>query len=509
MTTVYFIRHAQSNSSVHDDLTRPLTEKGLNDCALVTEFLRDKKIDAVFSSPFKRSIDTVSEFAQSAGLGIELVNDFSERKIADVWIEDFMGFAQKQWIDFSYKLPSGECLAEVQGRNIAALGKILILHKNKNIVIGTHGTALSAIINYYDDTFGFKDFKAMASIMPWAVKMTFVGNDCAGMEKIDLFQPLYKPGYEECDVRAAKLGSLKAYRFVVIFARHQSKWLYCRAKTRNVYETAGGRIEQGETPLEAAKRELYEETGAVAFDITPVFDYSVHIQTEYSNGQVFLADIRELGTMPGYEMAEVKLFDTIPDKMRFPKILPALFAHLQGWLNLQTAKDELWDVYDVNRQLTGRMHRRGDPLQTGDYHLVVDIWLQNSEGKYLITKRATNKGFPNLWECTGGSAVAGDDSITTAIKEVKEETGLDIKCENGTRVISEIRADSILDVWLFRHDFDLKDVILQEGETADAKYATIDEIRAMMRNNEFIPCDYFEGFIARVLSDQKDPELRS
>jgi len=119
---------------------------------------------------------------------------------------------------------------------------------------------------------------------------------------------------------------------VVIFARYQDKWLYCRAKERDTFETAGGRIERGETPLEAAKRELYEETGAVKFDIIPAFDYSVHTPENFSNGQVFLAHIHELGEIPedtNDKMVEVKLFDTIPDKMRFPQILPVLFEKIK------------------------------------------------------------------------------------------------------------------------------------------------------------------------------------
>ena len=97
------------------------------------------------------------------------------------------------------------------------------------------------------------------------------------------------PDYDNCVIRTADLGVLQAYRFVVIFARYQDKWLYCRAKERNVFETAGGHIEPGETPLGAAKRELFEETGAARFEITPAFDYSVHFPTASSNGQVFLA----------------------------------------------------------------------------------------------------------------------------------------------------------------------------------------------------------------------------
>jgi len=142
--------------------------------------------------------------------------------------------------------------------------------------------------------------------------------------------------YDRCTVNTASLGELKTYRFVEIFSRYKGQWLYCRAKEREGFETAGGHIEVGETPLEAAKRELYEETGAVKFDITPVFDYSVHTPTEYSNGQVFLAQIHKLNEIPNYEMEEVKLFNTIPDKMRFPQILPVLFERVQKCQSVHT-----------------------------------------------------------------------------------------------------------------------------------------------------------------------------
>lgn len=331
MTTVYFIRHAESDVSVRDGKIRPLTEKGFNDCRLVTEFLQDKNIDLVLSSPYKRAIDTVKHFADKNNFIINTIEDFHERKSdSDLRRDnpDFNLFMERQWIDFNYTFSDGECLAEVQERNIAALNKVLLQHKDKNIVIGTHGTALSTIINYYDCSYGYNDFMVMVNILPWVVKMTLNETFCAGMQKTDLFKPEQKADYNQCKVYTYDTGTLKAYRFVVIFTRYRGKWLYCRAKERGTFETAGGHIEHGETPLDAAKRELYEETGAKRFDIISVFDYSVHIPAEFSNGQVFLANIHELGALPDYEMAEIKLFDGIPEKMRFPQILPVLFKEL-------------------------------------------------------------------------------------------------------------------------------------------------------------------------------------
>jgi 2,3-bisphosphoglycerate-dependent phosphoglycerate mutase len=190
MTIVYFIRHAQSDNSVRDGRIRPLTEKGMNDRALVTVFLQQKSVDAVFSSPFKRAADTIADFAEKNGFCIETIEDFRERKsdsnMGTNNIE-FTSFMERQWIDFSYTFSDGECLAEVQDRNIVALNKILTKYKDKCIVIGTHGTALSTIINYYDQTYGFEDFMSMVNILPWVVKMSFDENICIEIEKIDLF----------------------------------------------------------------------------------------------------------------------------------------------------------------------------------------------------------------------------------------------------------------------------------------------------------------------------------
>ena len=185
MTTVYFIRHATPDRSIGEDATHPLTEKGLADVAMVTKYLQDKKIDIVLSSPFKRSYDTVADFAKTAGLPIETIYDFRERKVSDRWVEDFYSYAEKSFADHTYKLPGGECLGDVQTRNIVALEDVLTRYNGRNIAVGTHGTALSLIILNYDDTYTYDEWRAMP--MPWVAKMTFEGKKFIAIEKINLF----------------------------------------------------------------------------------------------------------------------------------------------------------------------------------------------------------------------------------------------------------------------------------------------------------------------------------
>ena len=339
MTTVYFIRHAEperSADSMYTDRTYPLTAKGLEDRKLVNAFLQDKDIDVVLSSPFKRAVDTVAEFAAQIGCKVELVEDFRERAITEKWLgtDEFKKFAQKQWDDHTYKLPDGESIFEVQKRKLAALKNILKQHHGKNIVIGTHGMALSTLLMHYENSFGYDQHVEMP--MPYVVKMIFDGDICFDISKTDLFNPDKKPDYDNSMIVIAELGELEAYRFTVIFARHNGNWLYCRHKERDTFETAGGRIEPGETPLDGAMRELYEETGATKFDIFPAFDYVVCTDMGFANGQVFYAEVQELGALSqAFEMAEVRAFNTIPDKMRFPQILPVLYAEMEKWMKAQ------------------------------------------------------------------------------------------------------------------------------------------------------------------------------
>lgn len=174
MTTVYFVRHAEPNYSNHVDAERELTPKGMEDRKRVTAYLLDKSIDAVLSSPFRRAVDTVAHFAETRGLPVRLVDGFRERRIG-AWLEDYGAFARRQWADFTCKLPGGESLSETQDRNIAALKDVLREFEGKNVVIGSHGTALCTVIHYYDRTFGYEDFEVFRDVMPWIVKFVFDG----------------------------------------------------------------------------------------------------------------------------------------------------------------------------------------------------------------------------------------------------------------------------------------------------------------------------------------------
>lgn len=100
---------------------------------------------------------------------------------------------------------------------------------------------------------------------------------------------------------------------------------------------------------------------------------------------------------------------------------------------------ELWDVYDKDRNKVGRTHLRGNTLENGDYHLVVHVWIVNSDGLILVSQRHPSKPFGNLWECVGGSVLAGESSLEGALREVNEEIGISLSPVSGRILRTERR----------------------------------------------------------------------
>ncbi len=128
------------------------------------------------------------------------------------------------------------------------------------------------------------------------------------------------------------INTFNNYKYVVVLSEYNGKILLSRHKNRTTWETQGGHIENGETPIDAAKRELFEESGAVDFDIYPLCDYRAGDKetNDFANGVVFHAVIKTLGELPESEMAEVKEFDSLPENLTYPDITTELFTYLQA-----------------------------------------------------------------------------------------------------------------------------------------------------------------------------------
>ena len=153
--------------------------------------------------------------------------------------------------------------------------------------------------------------------------------------------------------------------------------------------------------------------------------------------------------------------------------------------------EELWDVYDINRNKTGKtVKRANNELKEGEYHIVVNAIIINSKDEILLSKRAPHKNFGLLWECNGGSILAGETSVGGVVREVKEELGIDLKEEDAI-YLKGMRRDKLppdfRDFWLFRKDVPIEDVNFPDGEAIEAKWASIDEFLRMVKDKETIP----------------------
>lgn len=121
-------------------------------------------------------------------------------------------------------------------------------------------------------------------------------------------------------------GSLKPVKYVVVCTVYQGKLLLSRHRERTSWETQGGHIEPGETALDAARRELYEESGIRATKLYPVCDYLGINPPRQAKGTVYLAVAEEPGQLPESEMEETALFDVLPEDLTYPNVTPRLFA---------------------------------------------------------------------------------------------------------------------------------------------------------------------------------------
>ena len=160
-------------------------------------------------------------------------------------------------------------------------------------------------------------------------------------------------------------------------------------------------------------------------------------------------------------------------------------------------KDELWDIYDENKKLTGRTMKRNDwNMKPGDYPLTVLGVVRHTDGRYLITRRVMTKSWaPGWWEVSGGGVMAGEDSKTAVLREVREETGLDVSGWDGGYLFSYRRDNPeegdnyFVDVYRFTGDFSESDLQLQEEETDGWMLADTEQIAALAKEGVFLHYD--------------------
>lgn len=155
---------------------------------------------------------------------------------------------------------------------------------------------------------------------------------------------------------------------------------------------------------------------------------------------------------------------------------------------------EYWDAYDEKRKKLGYDLIRGEALKDGEYHIVEEIWIINTKGEILLTQRSKFKeDYPLLWECTAGSIIKGESSVEGALREVREEIGLELDVTDlihfGNKVDNTHHA--IVDKWVIRKDIEISELKFADGEVQDAKYITKEEFEVMMNQGKIRDIFYY------------------
>lgn len=161
---------------------------------------------------------------------------------------------------------------------------------------------------------------------------------------------------------------------------------------------------------------------------------------------------------------------------------------------------ELNDIYDKDRNLTGRVHRRGTPWGKGEYGLVVCVWVCDGKGNVLLTRRAPQKSFAGTWENSGGAVRAGENSLQAIVRELYEETGIRATEEEFRLLATGRDRTCHYDFYCLRRSTDTP-VILQPGETDDYKWVTYAQVHEMIE----------AGQICKIIAKQfvkQEPLLR-
>jgi isopentenyldiphosphate isomerase len=149
---------------------------------------------------------------------------------------------------------------------------------------------------------------------------------------------------------------------------------------------------------------------------------------------------------------------------------------------------ELWDILDEHGNKTGKIVERGTELEQGEYRLIIDVWIINKDNEFLISKRVpTKQREPDKWNPVCGNVIAGEDSISAALRETEEELGITINAQNGKLIKRfTIWQTAIIDVWLFHQEVDVNTVTLQEDETDDVMWATNTVIKQIIEKGDFM-----------------------
>ncbi len=159
---------------------------------------------------------------------------------------------------------------------------------------------------------------------------------------------------------------------------------------------------------------------------------------------------------------------------------------------------EIIDLYNSKREKINKTCLRTEEPEKGEYKLSVHVWFLNSKGELLIQKRNKNlKRNPDKWAFTGGVVDSEETSLEGAIRETKEELGIDINRNKIELLLSFKREHGFVDVWLIKDDFNINELTLQKSEVSECKWVSIKELKYLIDSEQFVKSVelYYDLFI--------------
>lgn len=154
---------------------------------------------------------------------------------------------------------------------------------------------------------------------------------------------------------------------------------------------------------------------------------------------------------------------------------------------------EYWDIYDKDRNFTGKKKGKYEKWNEDEYHLAVEGWIINSKNEILVQQRSDKcEILPGVWALTTGRVISGETTLEGCVRELREELGVIVskdECEL-VRTFSKNRLGMIWDIYFVRKDVNIDEVVLQEEEVARVKFVDTDEFRQML--NDGIMYEYDE-----------------
>ena len=147
---------------------------------------------------------------------------------------------------------------------------------------------------------------------------------------------------------------------------------------------------------------------------------------------------------------------------------------------------EYWDLYDEERNPLGRTIKRGEAFAEGEYYVCCEIWVRNSEGEFLVTKRHPNKKAGGLWEFTGGGVLSGETTKQAAVREAQEEIGLSVEETELSLLEVYQHKNYFMDIFVVKKDVEVNKLTLQAEEVVEAKWVSHEELLQMIETKQMV-----------------------